>query len=89
MIEFSPPIPVKRCSGVSRKNATDVAKSGEYPVNQAEALSCDVPVFPAIGRGNPAKTDDAVPLRITPDSEYVKSATTFSEKTLLLSPLNS
>ena len=68
VIEFNPPIPVKRCSGVSRKNATEVDKSGEYPVNHAEALSCDVPVLPAIGRGKPAKTDDAVPLRTTPES---------------------
>ncbi len=68
VIEFNPPILVKRCSGVSRKKATDVDKSGEYPVNHAEALSCDVPVFPAIGRGKPAKTDDAVPLRTTPES---------------------
>jgi len=35
VIEFNPPIPVNRCLGVSRKNATEVAKSGEYPVNQA------------------------------------------------------
>ena len=89
VIEFKPPIPVNFCSGVSRKKATAVAKSGEYPANQAEALSCDVPVLPAIGRGNPANTDEAVPLRTTPDNEYDKSAITFSENTLLLSPLNS
>ena len=29
VIEFKPPIPVSCFSGVSRKNATDVAKSGE------------------------------------------------------------
>ena len=68
VIEFNPPIPVNCFSGVSRKNATEVDRSGEYPVNQAEALSCEVPVLPAIGRGKPAKTDAAVPLRTTPES---------------------
>jgi hypothetical protein len=39
VMEFNPPIPVSCFCGVSRKNATAVAKSGEYPLNQAEALS--------------------------------------------------
>jgi len=66
VIEFKPPIPVNCCAGVSRKKATEVERSGEYPENHAEALSCEVPVLPAIGRGNPASTDEAVPFLTTP-----------------------